>query len=176
MAVYSGSLSLTPLMDGDMSRVIIHGSSRLLATLGKWYALQAKYGEKLGIGAEYTASSESVIDDSLEEIIDKTRTSLAWQLGHHAQGLVRVSPKDDKKDKPDDDADEQKKKAFKAEKERKQALNNAMQSNLLSGGIDYAHIRILKQETKDQLRKYAALAEDKQRHKYPYAGLGGANG
>lgn len=72
-----------------------------------------------------------------------------------------MSPKEEKKDKAEEDDKEGSKQA-KQEKERKQILANVTQSNLLSGGVDYDNIGILKAETKEQLRKFAALGEDKE--------------
>lgn len=84
ITVYGGSLSLIPLMDGDLSKIIVHKSSELLKVLSKWYAVQKKFGEKLGIGAEFSQDEDNFLNDKMEAIIDRLRTGLAWQIGQHA--------------------------------------------------------------------------------------------
>lgn len=140
--------------------IIYKGLSRISTTCGAFYTNWRKYGKHLGLGEEITAAaSSSCVDNTLEKLVEKLFRHVSWYQGHTAYNLILIKEKETEKEKKEEDkSDEEKKKGEKKkrkEEAHKEVLQMVVSSNLLSGGIEDAHLPLFGQATKDQLTEFA---------------------
>lgn len=85
---------------------------------------------------------------------------MSWNIGEQAYDLIKL---EDKKKEEDEGSDEEEKKEkegeaedkdavqARKEKEKRKVLGYTVQSNLLSGGLDLAHVGILSAACREEL-------------------------
>ena len=125
------------------------------------YTIWDKFGQKLGIGEKPSSKTQ---DQSLEQTVEMMRRHLNWYLGMIYYDLIKSNKSVETEEKKDGSQEQQDQSASKTkitkEKRQKQVLKNVLDSNLLSGGVEFQHLQLFSKESKKSILGFAKLMED----------------